>query len=112
MKQLGVDLTTEITQDPIVQLDYDSNKQQHPLLVAFKDIWYDNDDAISMHYAGTPSPMALSAKSNKKNLFGLLDYGMKSINTLSLGPLEDHLKQEGINLLLGQYAGTTSCKKF
>ena len=101
MRQLGVDLTTEFTQDPILQVDSDSAKQQHPFFLAFKDIWGDNGDTISMQYAGMLSGLSVASKNTKKGLFGLLDYGMKSINILNLGPLEDSLKQEGISLLLG-----------
>lgn len=102
MRQLGVDLTTEFTQDPVLQLDNDSTKQQHTFFLAFKDIWNDNGDTLSMQYAGMLSGISISSRNSKKGFFGLLDYGMKSINLLNLGPLEDSLKQEGIQLLLGQ----------
>lgn len=106
MRQVGVDLTTEFTQDPVYQLDNDNMKQQHPLLVAFRDLWNENGDCLSMLYAGYVSSATANAKSKDKSFFGFLESGIKNIPSFNMNPIDENVKQDGINLLLGQHTET------
>ena len=108
MKQLGVDLESTFGQDVLAQADNDNPKQQHPFIIKFKNIWADNGDLISMHYAGTGSVISGVTRTGKRNFFGLLDHGMKTLNRFYIGNFEDQIKQESIDILLGQHTETVN----
>jgi phosphatidylinositol-bisphosphatase len=108
MRQFGVDLTSAFGQDLVSQLDNDNLKQVHPFVANFKNIWADNGDAISIHYAGTGSVISNVTRTGKRNFFGLLDHGMKTINRFYIGNFEDQIKQECIDVLVGQHTDTVN----
>jgi len=105
MRQLGVDLQATFGQDVLSQLDNDNPKQQHPFIIQFKNLWADNGDMISMHYAGTGSVISTVTRTGKKDFFGMLDHASKTITRFYVGNLsnEDLVKQECIDMLLGQH---------
>jgi hypothetical protein len=108
MRQLGVDLVSTFGQDVLSQLDNDNPKQQHPFIMKFKNVWADNGDLISMHYAGTGSVISGVTRTGKRNFLGLLDHASKTLNRFYIGNFEDQIKQECIDILLGQHTETTN----
>jgi len=108
MRQFGVDLTAAFGEDPLSQLDNDSTKACHPFISNFKNIWADNGDAISIHYAGTGSVISNVTRTGKRNFFGLIDHGMKTISRFYIGNFEDQIKQECIDVLVGQHTETVN----
>ena len=82
-----------------------SAKKLHPFIFNFKNIWADNGDYISIHYAGTGSTISNITRTGKAGFLNMLDHGMKSIERFYVNNFEDHLKQEGIELVLGQNNG-------
>jgi len=108
MRQFGVDLTSAFGQDPLSQLDSIDSKTVHPFISNFKNIWADNGDAISIHYAGTGSVISNVTRTGKRNFFGLIDHGMKTINRFYIGNFEDQIKQECIDVLVGQHTETVN----
>lgn len=82
-----------------------SSKKSHPFIYNFKNVWADNGDFISIHYAGTGSTTSNVTRTGKGGFLNMLDHGMKSIERFYVNNFEDHLKQEGIDLLLGQDNG-------
>lgn len=82
-----------------------SSKRSHPFIYNFKNAWADNGDFISIHYAGTGSTTSNVTRTGKGGFMNMLDHGMKSIERFYVNNFEDHLKQEGIDLLLGQDNG-------
>jgi len=108
MRQFGVDLTSAFGQDPLSQLDSIDSKTVHPFISNFKNIWADNGDAISIHYAGTGSVISNVTRTGKRNFLGLIDHGMKTINRFYIGNFEDQIKQECIDVLVGQHTETVN----
>ena len=82
-----------------------STKKMHPFVYNFKNTWADNGDYISIHYAGTGSTISSITRTGKAGFLNMLDHGMKSIERFYVNNFEDHLKQEGIDMLLGQNNG-------
>jgi len=89
-----------------------SAKKSHPFLFNFKNIWADNGDFISIHYAGTGSTISNITRTGKAGFMNMLDHGMKSIERFYVNNFEDHLKQEGIDLVLGQDNGDLYWSQF
>lgn len=108
MKHLEVDLNQVFGQDIISQMDNNNLKQNHTFIVHFKNIWADNGDYISKHYTGTGSTHTNITRTGKRDFFGLLDHGMKSIGRFYKQNFEDSLKQEGIDMILGQHTETVN----
>lgn len=78
------------------------SKKFHPFLYNFKNAWADNGDYISLHYAGTGSTTSQVTRTSKTGFVNMLDHGMKSIGRFFINNFEDHIKQEAIDLTLGQ----------
>lgn len=106
MKHLGVELIQVFGQDIIGQMDNNNSKQNHPFIVNFKNIWADNGDYISKHYTGTGSTHTNITRTGKRDFMGLLDHGMKSLGRFYKQNFEDNLKQEAIDMILGQHTET------
>lgn len=104
---MGIELATEFTQDPVVQFDVENPKQNHPLLVAFKDLWADNGDALSLHYAGALAAQNFGSKSKQKSWFDILDSGA-SKGASSLGTLEEPQRHDAVTLLTNNHPASTS----
>ena len=96
--------------NPISELDNTNASVQHYFITEFKRIWAINADAISMHYAGTGSVISSVTKVGKKNFLGFIDHGMKTLTRFYNSNFEDQIKQECIDLLLGQHTETVSGK--
>eukprot|EP01016_Furgasonia_blochmanni_P049446 TRINITY_DN750_c0_g1_i11.p1 TRINITY_DN750_c0_g1~~TRINITY_DN750_c0_g1_i11.p1 ORF type:complete len:260 (-),score=63.37 TRINITY_DN750_c0_g1_i11:136-915(-) len=107
-RHLGVDCSAVFGQDVLTQMDNPNPKQQHLFIINFKTVWADNGDYISKHYAGTGSVISSVTRTGKPGLFGLLDHGMKTLNRFYIGNFEDQIKQECIDLLLGQHTDTAN----
>lgn len=110
MKQLGVDLLSTFGQDVLTHMDNDNPKQQHPFMLQFKNIWADNGDVISIHYAGTGSVISTVTRTGKKDFFGMIDHASKTISRFYIGNFEDQVKQEAIDMLLGQHTESINGK--
>lgn len=108
MKHLGVDLKSVFGQDVLSQLDNDNLKQQHPFILQFKNVWADNGDVISWHYSGTGSVISAVTRTGKENLLGMIDHYSKSVSRLYIGNFEDTVKQEVIDIILGQHTETVN----
>ena len=108
MKHLGVDLKSVFGQDVLAQLDNDNMKQQHPFILQFKNVWADNGDVISQHYAGTGSVISNVTRTGKESFLGLLDHGFKTVSRFYIGNFEDSVKQEVIDIILGQHTETVN----
>ena len=108
MKHLGVDLKAVFGQDALAQLDNDNVKQQHPFILQFKNVWADNGDVISQHYAGTGSVISQVTRTGKEGFFGMIDHYSKTLGRFYIGNFEDSVKQEVIDILLGQHTETVN----
>lgn len=90
-------------QDPLYEVDNNDTNFQHSFLSNFKKVWALNADIISMHYAGTGSVISAVTKTGKRDFMGLIDHGMKTLNRFYNSNFEDQVKQECIDILLGQH---------
>ena len=71
-----------------------------PFVISFKNLWADNGDCISKHYTGTGSTHTNITRTGKRDFFGLIDHGMKSLGRFYLQNFEDNIKQKAIDILL------------
>lgn len=106
MRNLGVDLTQVFGEDIFSQLDNNNVNNNHIFIQNFKNIWADNGDYISKYYTGTGSTHTNITRSGKRDIFGLIDHGMKSVGRFYKQNFEDNYKQEAIDLILGQHTET------
>lgn len=65
-----------------------------------------------MHYAGTGSTTSTITRTSKVGFLNMLDHGMKSIGRFFINNFEDHIKQEAIDLILGQHIGDSFLSKY
>ena len=56
----------------------------------------------SKHYTGTGSTHTNITRTGKRDFFGLLDHGMKSLGRFYFQNFEDNQKQEAIDIFLGE----------
>ena len=105
------DLERAFGQDPLYEVDNTNQQMQHPFILNFKKLWAANADVISMHYAGTGSVISAVTKTGKRTFMGFLDHGMKTVSRFYIGNFEDQLKQNCIDLLLGQHTETAAGKR-
>jgi hypothetical protein len=49
-------------------------------IINLKNIWADNGDTISKHYTGTGSTHTNVTRTGKRDLIGMMDHGLKSLN--------------------------------
>lgn len=108
MKCLGIDLTQIFGEDILLQLDNNNINTNHIFIQNFKNIWADNGDYISKFYTGTGSTHTNITRSGKRDFFGLIDHGMKSVGRFYKQNFEDNYKQEAIDIILGQHTETVN----
>jgi hypothetical protein len=72
----------------------------HPLMDAFKELWADNGDYISVQYAGTASTITTVTKNGKHGFLGLFQHGLVSITRFYQGSFEDNFKQKCFDIFL------------
>jgi len=101
---------TEFTKDPVFQFDVENTSHNHPLLVAFKDLWSDNGDALSLQYAGVLPAQNFSSKNKQKSWLDMLDVSVK--NTGTLGTLDEPQRHDAITLLTDNHPANTSRNYF
>jgi synaptojanin len=111
MNQLGIDLLAVFGKDPLSLLDNDNIKQQHPFIVAYKNLWADNGDSMSMHYAGTGSTTSNITRHGKQNIFGIFESMTKSVGRFIQSNFEDGIRQECIEILTGTHSDSLACKQ-
>lgn len=108
MRNLGVDLTQVFGEDIFLQLDSNNVSTNHIFIQNFKNIWADNGDYISKYYTGTGSTHTNITRSGKRDFFGLIDHGMKSVGRFYKQNFQDNYKQEAIDIILGQHTETVN----
>lgn len=69
----------------------------------YKSIWIHNADAISLMYAGTGALKVDFTKTGKRTIAGMCNDGMNSCMRYYLNNFTDGEKQDGIDLMLGNY---------
>ena len=70
---------------------------------AFKELWADNGDYISIQYAGTASTITTVTKNGKHGFLGLFQHGLVSITRFYQGSFEDNFKQKCFDLFLNRH---------
>ncbi|PSC73450.1 phosphoinositide phosphatase SAC8 isoform X2 [Micractinium conductrix] len=71
--------------------------------VAFRVMWADHGDEVSMQYAGTGAMKSAFTRTGKRDIWGLLDDGAKSLTRYYLNNFADGHKQDAIDLVTGSY---------
>ncbi|KAL4856549.1 Phosphoinositide phosphatase SAC7 [Chlorella vulgaris] len=78
--------------------------------LAFRVMWADHGDEVSMQYAGTGAMKSAFTRTGKRDIWGLLDDGAKSltryVNGYYLNNFEDGHKQDALDLVTGSYTVT------
>ena len=69
----------------------------------YKSIWANNANAISMLYAGTGALKVDFTKTGKRTIKGMMDDGLNSCKRYYINNFTDGVKQDSIDLLLGNY---------
>ena len=69
----------------------------------YKSIWANNANAISMLYAGTGALKVDFTKTGKRTIKGMIDDGINSCMRYYINNFTDGVKQDSIDLLLGNY---------
>ncbi len=69
---------------------------------AFKEIWADNGDFISVQYAGTASTISTVTKTGKHGFFGFFQHVGVSLTRFYQGSFEDNFKQKCFDILLNK----------
>jgi hypothetical protein len=69
----------------------------------FRAIWADHGDEISRQYAGTGAMKSAFTRTGKRDLFGLMDDGAKSMTRYFLNNFRDGEKQDALDLVTGTY---------
>jgi hypothetical protein len=70
---------------------------------AFKELWADLGDYISIQYAGTASTITTVTKNGKHTFLGLVQHGLVSITRFYQGSFEDNFKQKCFEIFLQKY---------
>lgn len=71
---------------------------------AFRVMWADHGDEISRQYAGTGAMKSAFTRTGKRDIWGLLDDGAKSLTRYYLNNFQDGRKQDAIDLVVGNFA--------
>ena len=71
-----------------------------PLCRAFKHLWGDNGDVLSMQYTGTGSTISSVTREGKKSIKGIISHGWRSIGRFYNANIEDAARQESIDAVL------------
>jgi hypothetical protein len=69
----------------------------------FKHVWVNNANAISLAYAGTGALKVDFTRTGKRSLQGMFNDGVNSCMRYYLNNLTDGVKQDAVDLLLGNY---------
>ncbi|KAH8415487.1 hypothetical protein KR222_000935 [Zaprionus bogoriensis] len=69
----------------------------------FKGVWADNADLISLQYSGTGALKTDFTRTGKRTKAGALNDGKNSLMRYYLNNFADGLRQDGIDLFLGNY---------
>ncbi len=69
---------------------------------AFKEIWADNGDFISIQYAGTASTISTVTKTGKHGFFGFFQHVGVSLTRFYQGSFEDNFKQKCFDIFLNK----------
>jgi hypothetical protein len=70
---------------------------------AYKDLWGNNADAMSMLYAGTGALKTDFTRTGKRTTRGALQDGYNSVLRYYLNNFRDGERQDAIDLMLGRY---------
>ena len=70
---------------------------------AYKGIWANNADAISVGYAGTGALKVDFTKTGKRTVKGMINDGVNSCIRYYVNNFTDGVKQDAIDLMLGNY---------
>ena len=68
---------------------------------AFKNIWADNGDAVSIQYSGTGALKADITRTGKRTITGLMNDGLNSITRYWLNNFKDGDMQDAYDVFLG-----------
>ncbi len=79
------------------------NSPFKPFEKIYKSIWANNANAISMLYAGTGALKVDFTKTGKRTIKGMIDDGINSCMRYYINNFTDGMKQDSIDLLLGNY---------
>ncbi|EFN52170.1 hypothetical protein CHLNCDRAFT_59012 [Chlorella variabilis] len=71
---------------------------------AFRVMWADHGDEVSHQYAGTGAMKSAFTRTGKRDIWGLLEDGAKSLTRYYLNNFEDGHKQDALDLVTGSYA--------
>lgn len=69
----------------------------------FRVMWADHGDEVSNQYAGTGAMKSAFTRTGKRDVWGLLDDGAKSLTRYYLNNFEDGHKQDAVDLVTGRY---------
>lgn len=69
----------------------------------FRVMWADHGDEISSQYAGTGAMKSAFTRTGKRDVWGLLDDGNKSLTRYFLNNFRDGHKQDALDLVSGNY---------
>ncbi|KDD73555.1 hypothetical protein H632_c2059p1, partial [Helicosporidium sp. ATCC 50920] len=73
------------------------------LNVEFRALWADHGDEISMQYAGTGAMKSAFTRTGKRDVWGLLDDGIKSLTRYYLNNFQDGSKQDALDYVVGNF---------
>lgn len=73
------------------------------LLRSFKNLWADTGDMLSRQYTGTRSTISSVTRHGKQGFKGLVEQGINSVKRFYEANVEDGMKQEVIELMLGRH---------
>ncbi|EAR97726.2 endonuclease/exonuclease/phosphatase family protein (macronuclear) [Tetrahymena thermophila SB210] len=102
LEGLGANLEDEFGEDPLDHIDKSKKGQCDAFTQKFKEIWANCGDMISKHYTGTGSTHTDVTRDGTRTFAGLIQHGQTTLNRFYLYNFEDHLKQQTIDLVLGQ----------
>lgn len=71
--------------------------------VMFKHVWANNANAISLGYAGTGALKVDFTKTGKRTVKGMFNDGVNSIKRYYINNFTDGIKQDAIDIMLGNY---------
>ncbi|XP_055709500.1 phosphatidylinositol-3-phosphatase SAC1 [Phlebotomus papatasi] len=69
----------------------------------FKNVWADNADLVSTQYSGTGALKTDFTRTGKRTKMGLIKDGINSLTRYYKNNFNDGFRQDGIDLLLGNY---------
>ena len=85
-----------------ITLDYDDTLPSD-LLQSFNNLWADTGDMLSRQYTGTRSTISSVTRHGRRGFGGLVEQGLNSLRRFYEANVEDGMKQEVIDLMLGRH---------